>query len=142
MTQESAMRSIAGGSFYSTPFVLELEKSNKYKIDDRLKDTVPLKNAIPFLRTNDQEYKEVVYRRSHRGSSLFGSPVKQGGATLNFVKHVQSPTAAQTMNVPDIKRRLHNFVRKREAGWQKYVLPISKLNEELHPSQKITFERI
>jgi hypothetical protein len=93
MTQDSAMRSIAGGSFYSTPFVLELEKSNKYKIDDRLKETVSLKNAIPFLRTNDQEYKEVVYKRGNRGSSLFGSPDKQGTAIISPVKHVKSPSA-------------------------------------------------
>jgi len=42
----------------------------------------------------------------------------------------------------DIKSRVNNFVKRREQNWQQYVLPISKLNEEWHKSQKITFEKI
>lgn len=42
----------------------------------------------------------------------------------------------------DLKARVHNFLKRREQHWQQYVLPISQLNEELHPSQKITFEKI
>ena len=42
----------------------------------------------------------------------------------------------------DLKARVHNFLKRREQHWQQYVLPISQLNEELHPCQKITFEKI
>jgi len=42
----------------------------------------------------------------------------------------------------DIKSRVNNFVKRREQNWQQYILPISKLNEEWHRSQKITFEKI
>jgi hypothetical protein len=42
----------------------------------------------------------------------------------------------------DVKSRVTNFIKRREQNWQQYVLPISKLNEEWHKSQKITFERI
>ena len=42
----------------------------------------------------------------------------------------------------DVKHRVTNFIKRRENNWQQYVLPISKLNEQWHPSQKITFEKI
>ena len=31
---------------------------------------------------------------------------------------------------------------RKENGWDNYVKPISKYNEQVHPSMKITFERI
>jgi hypothetical protein len=31
---------------------------------------------------------------------------------------------------------------RKENGWDNYVKPISKYNETVHPSMKITFERI
>lgn len=40
----------------ATPFIMVEDKSNKYKIDQRLKQSVCIKNAIPFLRTNDDDY--------------------------------------------------------------------------------------
>jgi hypothetical protein len=79
-TQNSAFASINGGSPYSTPFILMEERHNKYKIDDRLKQTVPLKNAIPFLRVNDDDYKQVVKlsKKGTRATSIqmseIGSP--------------------------------------------------------------------
>ena len=55
-TQGSAFASVNGGSPYSTPFYLMEEKDNKYRIDNRLTRTLEMKEAIPFLRTNDTEY--------------------------------------------------------------------------------------
>jgi hypothetical protein len=59
---------------------------------------------------------------------------------------INGPKALQTgpegMVVPDLKARVSNFLKRREQGWQQYVLPISSLNEQWHPSQKITFEKI
>ena len=53
------------GSFspYSTPFVLAEQRDNKWKVDQRLKDTLEMKQAIPFLRTNDPEYKQIIYKK-------------------------------------------------------------------------------
>jgi hypothetical protein len=50
--------------------------------------------------------------------------------------------SGQQQPMTDLKARVHNFLKRREQHWQQYVLPISQLNEELHPSQKITFEKI
>ena len=45
---------------YSTPFVLVEERDNRWRVDNRLKDTLDSREAIPFLRTNDPEYKEII----------------------------------------------------------------------------------
>jgi hypothetical protein len=66
-TQGSAFASVNGGSPYSTPFYLTEEKDNKYRIDNRLKRTLQMKEAIPFLRTNDNEYKEIIYKKGKKG---------------------------------------------------------------------------
>lgn len=99
---------------------------------------------------NDHEYKSVIKKKSRMHSTMYGTPsgVPEGenrtsGSVvlsplkLNGAKHNQKEPG-----VPDLKSRVTNFLHRRENGWQKYVLPISKLNEEWHPSQKITFERI
>ena len=67
----SGFASTNGGSPYSTPFILVEERNNKYKIDDRLKKTLPDREAIPFLRTNDGEYKKIIFRkhRNHHNRS-------------------------------------------------------------------------
>jgi hypothetical protein len=71
-TQNSAFLSYTGGSVYATPFVLVEDRTNKYKIDDRLKKTQELKNSIPFLRINDDDYKAVT--RKPRSTSLYATP--------------------------------------------------------------------
>jgi hypothetical protein len=45
---------------YSTPFILVEERDNRWKIDDKLKETLDSRDAIPFLRTNDPDYKQVI----------------------------------------------------------------------------------
>eukprot|EP00347_Sterkiella_histriomuscorum_P008811 403343660 len=44
----------------STPFYLVKDSSNKHKIDKRLKETQSIKNQIPFLRVNDDDYQKVI----------------------------------------------------------------------------------
>jgi hypothetical protein len=39
------------------------ERDNKYRIDERLLQSKQMKQAIPFLRTNDDEYKQIVYKK-------------------------------------------------------------------------------
>jgi hypothetical protein len=36
------------------------ERDNRWKIDNKLKETLDSRKAIPFLRTNDPEYKEII----------------------------------------------------------------------------------
>jgi hypothetical protein len=59
-TMKSAHTQLAQTAPYSTPFYLIEDKSNKYKITDKLKKTISDKNQIPFLRTNDDEYYRVI----------------------------------------------------------------------------------
>lgn len=35
-----------------------------------------------------------------------------------------------------------NARKTKELGWNQYVVPISKLNERVHSSQRVPFERI
>jgi hypothetical protein len=82
----SAFNSVNNGSFspYSTPFILAEQRDNKWKIDQRLKDTLEMKQAIPFLRTNDQEYKQVIYKKGNgvRSYSIHGGdPLSPLGKT-------------------------------------------------------------
>jgi hypothetical protein len=72
---------VHNGSFspYSTPFVLAEQRDNKWKVDQRLKDTLEMKQAIPFLRTNDPECKQIIYKKggANRTSSSQFSPIKK-----------------------------------------------------------------
>lgn len=60
-------------------------------------------------------------------------------ATRTSGSVVLSPLKQAKNKIPlgaakDIKDRVFNIVKRRELGWQQYVLPISKLNEQWHPS--------
>lgn len=143
------------GSPYSTPFILVEERDNKWKIDQRLKDTLDSREAIPFLRTNDPEYKEIIYKKNNSkfrsntihdlSSPMSGNSPSNGAASgyatspFKMSPSKKPPTGGDVNNM---KHRLSNFLKRREQNWQQYVLPISKLNEQWHPTYKITFEKI
>lgn len=61
----SKMGSSHGFPPHSTPFILYESKHNKYKIANELKKTLPketvMRDSIPFLRTNDLEYKQATF---------------------------------------------------------------------------------
>jgi hypothetical protein len=106
-----------------------------------------MKQAIPFLRTNDQEYKQVIYKKGNgvRSFSIHGGdPLSPLGKTSSTQFSPVKKGSIHESGIPtsDVKNRVTNFIKRREQNWQQYVLPISKLNEEWHKSQKITFERI
>jgi hypothetical protein len=61
---------------------------------------------------------------------------------MSPVKLAQPKSRTNNAPLSDMKARVSNFMKRREQHWQHYILPISKLNCELHPSQKITFEKI
>ncbi len=150
----SAFGSVVGGSPYSTPFILVEERDNKWRVDQRLKDNLDSKDAIPFLRTNDPEYKEIIYKKNNskfRSNTIqdLASPVSDGNSPSNAPSaYATSPFKMSPQkkppsgNLPNMKHRLSNFLKRREQNWQHYILPISKLNENWHPNYKITFEKI
>ena len=81
------------GSFYDTPFILEKEPGNKFKVRDEVKQTMSLASEIPFLRTqiDPQELSKTqqsffrpnlsngfsTHGRTSPKSSRAGSPMKQ-----------------------------------------------------------------
>ena len=110
-----------------------------------------MKQAIPFLRTNDPEYKELVLKKNKqkfRSNFIHGEMSPLGKtASMNFSPEklsVSKHSRGHESGIPtsDLKHRVTNILKRREQNWQHYVLPISKLNEEWHKSKKITFEKI
>mmetsp|Transcript_15742 Transcript_15742/g.24207 ORF Transcript_15742/g.24207 Transcript_15742/m.24207 type:complete len:105 (-) Transcript_15742:165-479(-) len=55
-------------SLYATPFVLDRDVSNKYKVADQVGNTQQFTNTIPFLRAPHMEWKNVV--KSPRSTSM------------------------------------------------------------------------
>jgi hypothetical protein len=122
---------VHNGSFspYSTPFVLVEERDNKWKIDQRLKDTLDMKQAIPFLRTNDPEYKEIVLKKNKqnfRSNTIhgdIGSPLGKT-ASLNIspdkLSISKQSKGGHESGIPmgDVKKRVTNFLKRREQNWQ------------------------
>jgi len=135
-------QSFATTSPYATPFILIEERDNRWKIDDRLKDTLDSRDAIPFLRTNDPEYKEIITKKGKKSLLNVVYIAGSGSKIMSPMKLAQPKSRTNNAPLSDMKARVSNFMKRREQHWQHYILPISKLNCELHPSQKITFEKI
>jgi hypothetical protein len=119
--------SVNNGSFspYSTPFVLVEERDNKWKIDQRLKDTLEMKQAIPFLRTNDPEYKEIVLKKNKqnfRSNTIHGemSPLGQTVSSNLSPDKLSKHSRIHESGIPtsDYKSRVTNFLKRREQNWQ------------------------
>jgi hypothetical protein len=104
---------------YATPFVLNQDKTNKYRIHGGLVETtVPeMSTMVPFLRDHDAS----PYRIKAEND---GRPLRNSAGGLQ-------KTAAD-----------RKFVRRREMSWNNYQRPISKYNAQVHGSMKIPFERI
>ena len=63
-------------SLYATPFVLDRDVSNKYKVDQVIQKTQQYTNAIPFLRTPELDWNQATGKKgstSHRNFSQDGS---------------------------------------------------------------------
>ncbi|CDW91563.1 UNKNOWN [Stylonychia lemnae] len=124
----------------ATPFYLIHDKSNKHRIDKRVKETQSLKNCIPFLRVNDDDYKKVINQPQQKSFRR-----KQTTYISQYYENKPQNAQQRTRFQSGEKRYDQNYYRKakrREKGWEQYILPISKLNTELHLSQKISFDKI
>lgn len=116
MAKSSGQSFNASASAYATPFFLEQESGNKYKLNSQVEKSVESYDMIPFLR-----------------SSRKFSPKKASTLTQ------KSSMMRKSIRTAD---KAHRTVRKKELGWNSYVKPISQYNEKVHMSMKIPFERI
>lgn len=107
-------------SVHNTSFVLAPEQGNRHKIDGTLKETVDMPNSIPFLRDTRN-----VDNPNYKKMNTIDQPT------------VGLTPAKERRNSKDLERR-----KIRELGWNKFNLPISALNEGVHSSQRIPFEKI
>ena len=114
----SAVRD-ANKTVNATSFVLQPDLSNRHKVDEEVKQTLTMPNAIPFLRDARN-----VDARSY--------------------KQLKTIDMAPTVGNSIIRRKSRDLKHKKvkENGWEIYIKPISKLNERRHSSQRIGFEMI
>ena len=70
-----------GGSLYDTPFKLEKEPGNKFKVVNEIERTMDKQSEIPFLRTqiNPMEFSKTF--NGPFGHQGFGRSVSQNNAT-------------------------------------------------------------
>ena len=103
---------------YATPFILEQDKANKHRVVPDVEKTMGNQGEIPFLRS---QVDPKSFSKTHHGTFM-GSYMERS--------YSQQAQAARKIRVS----------KKREAGWNSYIKPISKYNEQVHPSMKIPFE--
>ena len=110
-------RSLMGGSLYETPFYLEKDPGNKFKVVPELQKTVVHDSEIPFLRSS---LNPVDFQAKKSNNRSYLSPNRKKRS---------------------VERTLKKLSRQ-EQGWNNYVKPISKYNTQVHPSMRIVFEQI
>ena len=107
-------------SLYATPFILDRDISNKYKVNQKNVTTQFQNNTIPFLRCPQTEWKAAVGSPRTRSIGDANNTYSQG-----FNKGNSSRGSSQNISLG--RKRLRE-VRK-ENGWDSYIKPISKYNE-------------
>lgn len=102
-------------SVYATPFILDKDVTNRYRVNPLVKKTQPLTDAIPFLRSPQRDYAKV----------QSNSPQRRRAS------HHLHPLMRHTERQAP-RRRTREVVK--EEGWSQYVKPISKFNAAVHKS--------
>lgn len=129
-------------SIYATPFVLDRDVSNKYKVNDKVVRTQLFTNTIPFLRAPHIEWKQAV--GSPRSNSMrlneTSRTFQQNGNSTFTAGFGDNGMNTSTISQAMIRKR--NKQARKESGWDSYVKPISKYNEKVHGSMKINFDKI
>jgi len=114
-------------SLYATPFVLDRDVTNRYKVDTSLVKTTCLPGAIPYLRTPETEWKKKQYS--------FNQVARRSSMPL-MMKPLHTSNS-RSMVTKTRKKQI-----KKEFGWNSYVKPISGYNEKVHASKRVGFEAI
>ena len=107
----TANKSELGGSLYDTPFLLQKEPGNKFKVNEVVEQTVGVSSEIPFLRT---QHNPADFSKTWNGAISFGP-----GASRAF-----SASTSKRRN----KSRQAKRTQRKECGWNNYVKPISTYN--------------
>ena len=111
-------------SLYATPFILDRDISNKYKVNHKNVSTQGQNNTIPFLRAPSAEWKAAVGSPRTRSIDQ-GQTYSQGFNKSGAAASVHSRGSNNSVNIT--RRRLKEV--RRENGWDSYIKPISKYNE-------------
>ena len=111
-----------GGSAYATPFVLEKDPNNRHRVDMGLQKSMEQSSQIPFLR--DHTVKNTNFSKTSHGTFM--------GNVIGTRSHSINPN----------QQRKHRVMKRREQGWDNYIKPISKYNEQVHSSMRVPFENI
>lgn len=125
-------------SIYATPFVLDRDVTNKYKVIPEVEKTSESGQAIPFLRASNYDWKK--HSRSPRALSVL--PSETSKIHQLGVQTFTAGFGVGSRNLPKASLRERKKQISRENGWNSYVKPISKYNEKVHSSMKISFDRI
>lgn len=73
-------------------------------------------------------------------TSRSGSKSFSQGANQTFTAGFNLQNPNDISDLISSKKRMKQI--RKENGWDQYIKPISKYNEQVHPSMKISFERI
>ena len=116
-----------GGSMYDTPFILEKEKANRHRVEKSVETTMEQSSQIPFLRT---QINPTAFSKTHQTFEAGNVFAQSAGRSISQGPRMQL----------DAKRTRQ--LKKKEQGWDNYIKPISKYNQQVHPSMRIPFEQI
>ena len=106
------MREAGEASKTSINFVLQPDTSNRHAVSPIVKQTVDMPNSIPFLR-DPRNVDNVSFRK------------------LKLLDN--TPTVGLNRNNRSLTKK-YTIAKTKEAGWNKSAIPISQINEHLHPT--------
>lgn len=128
-------------SLYATPFILDRDVSNRWKVIDRVERTQQFTNSIPFLREPEEDWKNMTRSPARWNDGMRSNSMgpAHNTFTAGFGVNNNGQNSKEFIG-PITKKRVKQI--RRENGWDTYIKPISKYNEKVHASMKISFERI
>lgn len=126
-------------SLYATPFILDRDVSNRWKVLDRVEKTQQFTNSIPFLREPEEDWKNMTRSPARWNEGMRSNSMGAAHNTFTQGFGAGQQNSKEYLG-PVTKKRVKQM--RRENGWDTYIKPISKYNEKVHASMKISFERI
>ena len=92
---------------YSTPFVLDKDRNNKHKVVNDVEKSMETSTQIPFLRSQVDPRS---FSKTQHGTFM--------GSYLDN----------RSNSLPKNQIRKARLTKKKEAGWNSFIKPISKYN--------------
>ena len=91
------------------------------------------------MREPEEDWKNVTKGSGRWGDAYRSQSMGAANNTFTAGFGVSAQSSKEALG-PVTKKRLRQI--RRENGWDTYIKPISKYNEKVHSSMKISFERI